>query len=91
MYLGGPNIAAEVYKGEYANARLCGNKAWTTALCKFLSQPRFTVWANTDIVTHEVLGRLKNVYAIGSGIMSSLSGYGSIHRNLSKMKLELKR
>ena len=24
LYLGGPNIAAEVYNREYANARICG-------------------------------------------------------------------
>jgi len=25
LYLGGPNIAAEVWRGEYATARLCGS------------------------------------------------------------------
>jgi hypothetical protein len=32
-----------------------------------LRQPHFIVWDNSDLVTHEVMGGLKNVYAIGAG------------------------
>ncbi|KAL5719792.1 glycerol-3-phosphate dehydrogenase (NAD(+)) [Ranunculus cassubicifolius] len=53
-YLGGPNIASEIYNKEYANARI------------FLRQPHFIVWDNSDLITHEVMGGLKNVYAIGA-------------------------
>lgn len=67
LYLGGPNIASEVYNKEYANARICGAEKWRKPLAKFLRQPHFIVWDNPDIVTHEVMGGLKNVYAIGAG------------------------
>ncbi|KAF7804059.1 glycerol-3-phosphate dehydrogenase [NAD(+)] GPDHC1, cytosolic [Senna tora] len=66
LYLGGPNIASEVYNKEYANARICGAEKWRKPLAKFLRQPQFIVWDNSDLVTHEVMGGLKNVYAIGA-------------------------
>ena len=67
LYLGGPNIASEIYNKEYANARICGAEKWRKPLAKFLRQPHFIVWDNSDLVTHEVMGGLKNVYAIGAG------------------------
>lgn len=69
LYLGGPNIASEVYNKEYANARICGSEKWRKALGKFLRQSHFIVWDNSDLVTHEVMGGLKNVYAIGAGVI----------------------
>ncbi|XP_061339034.1 glycerol-3-phosphate dehydrogenase [NAD(+)] GPDHC1, cytosolic-like isoform X1 [Gastrolobium bilobum] len=66
LYLGGPNIASEIYNKEYANARICGDEKWRKHLAKFLRQPQFIVWDNSDLVTHEVMGGLKNVYAIGA-------------------------
>ncbi|KAH9609040.1 hypothetical protein KSS87_007654 [Heliosperma pusillum] len=68
LYLGGPNIASEVYNKEYANARICGSEKWRKALALFMRQPHFIVWDNGDLVTHEVMGGLKNVYAIGADI-----------------------
>lgn len=67
LYLGGPNIASEIYNKEYANARICGAEKWRKPLARFLRQPHFIVWDNGDLVTHEVMGGLKNVYAIGAG------------------------
>ncbi len=66
LYLGGPNIAAEMYNREYANARICGSEKWRKPLAQFLQQPHFVVWDNNDLTTHEVMGGLKNVYAIGA-------------------------
>ncbi|KAL5719801.1 glycerol-3-phosphate dehydrogenase (NAD(+)) [Ranunculus cassubicifolius] len=65
-YLGGPNIASEIYNKEYANARICGADKWRKVLAKFLRQPHFIIWDNSDLITHEVMGGLKNVYAIGA-------------------------
>lgn len=73
LYLGGPNIAAEIYNREYANARICGSDIWRKRLAKFLRQPHFIVWDNSDLVTHEVMGGLKNVYAIGAGMVAALT------------------
>lgn len=52
---------------EYANARICGAEKWRKPLARFLRQPHFVVWDNGDLVTHELMGGLKNVYAIGAG------------------------
>ncbi|KAJ0039140.1 hypothetical protein Pint_23858 [Pistacia integerrima] len=73
LYLGGPNIASEIYDKEYANARICGAEKWRKPLAKFLRQPHFIVWDNEDLVTHEVMGGLKNVYAIGAGMVAALT------------------
>lgn len=72
LYLGGPNIASEIYNKEYANARICGSDKWRKPLAKFLRQPHFIVWDNGDLITHEVMGGLKNVYAIGAGKIDHL-------------------
>ncbi|KAJ6380877.1 hypothetical protein OIU77_029718 [Salix suchowensis] len=71
LYLGGPNIASEIHNKEYANARICGADKWRKPLAKFLRQPHFIVWDNSDLVTHEVMGGLKNVYAIGAGMVAA--------------------
>eukprot|EP01018_Ginkgo_biloba_P035477 Gb_04009 [translate_table: standard] len=73
LYLGGPNIASEIYNKEYANARICGSDKWRKPLANFLRQPHFIVWDNSDLVTHEVMGGLKNVYAIGAGMVAALT------------------
>ncbi|XP_072955330.1 probable glycerol-3-phosphate dehydrogenase [NAD(+)] 1, cytosolic [Typha angustifolia] len=73
LYLGGPNIASEIYNKEYANARICGAEKWRKPLAKFLRQPQFIVWDNSDLITHEVMGGLKNVYAIGAGLVAALT------------------
>ncbi|KAL6498463.1 hypothetical protein OROHE_026560 [Orobanche hederae] len=73
LYLGGPNIASEIYDREYANARICGAEKWRLPLAKFLRHPHFIVWDNSDLVTHEVMGGLKNVYAIGAGMVAALT------------------
>ncbi|XP_030493793.2 probable glycerol-3-phosphate dehydrogenase [NAD(+)] 1, cytosolic [Cannabis sativa] len=73
LYLGGPNIASEIYNKEYANARICGGEKWRKPLATFLRQPHFIVWDNGDLVTHEVMGGLKNVYAIGAGMVAALT------------------
>ncbi|XP_024983310.1 glycerol-3-phosphate dehydrogenase [NAD(+)] GPDHC1, cytosolic-like isoform X1 [Cynara cardunculus var. scolymus] len=82
LYLGGPNIASEIYNKEYANARLCGAEKWRKPLAKFLRQPHFIVWDNGDLVTHEVMGGLKNVYAIGAGMVASLTNESATSKSV---------
>ncbi|KAF9686419.1 hypothetical protein SADUNF_Sadunf03G0156600 [Salix dunnii] len=78
LYLGGPNIASEIYDKEYANARICGAEKWRKPLARFLRQPNFIVWDNGDLITHEVMGGLKNVYAIGAGIRFASTVCGAL-------------
>ncbi|KAK4485466.1 hypothetical protein RD792_008107 [Penstemon davidsonii] len=82
LYLGGPNIASEIYNKEYANARICGADKWRFALAKFLRQPHFIVWDNSDLVTHEVMGGLKNVYAIGAGMVAALTNESATSKSV---------
>ncbi|PKU64888.1 probable glycerol-3-phosphate dehydrogenase [NAD(+)] 1, cytosolic [Dendrobium catenatum] len=82
LYLGGPNIASEIYNKEYANARICGAEKWRKSLAKFLRQPHFIVWDNSDLVTHEVMGGLKNVYAIGAGMVASLTNESATSKSV---------
>lgn len=82
LYLGGPNIASEIYHKEYANARICGAEKWRKPLAKFLRQPHFIVWDNSDLVTHEVMGGLKNVYAIGAGMVATLTNESATSKSV---------
>ncbi|XP_061339035.1 glycerol-3-phosphate dehydrogenase [NAD(+)] GPDHC1, cytosolic-like isoform X2 [Gastrolobium bilobum] len=82
LYLGGPNIASEIYNKEYANARICGDEKWRKHLAKFLRQPQFIVWDNSDLVTHEVMGGLKNVYAIGAGMVAALTNESATSKSV---------
>merc|ERR1712193_142669 len=69
LYFGGPNIAADLWRGEYATARLCGVDELRKPLAELLTQSQLSVWHNRDVITHEVMGGLKNVYAIAAGIV----------------------
>lgn len=82
LYLGGPNIASEIYDKEYANARICGANKWRKPLANFLRQPHFIVWDNSDLVTHEVMGGLKNVYAIGAGMVAALTNESATSKSV---------
>ncbi|EMS55490.1 Glycerol-3-phosphate dehydrogenase [NAD(P)+] [Triticum urartu] len=82
LYLGGPNIASEIYNKEYANARICGTDKWRKPLAKFLRQPHFIVWDNSDLITHEVMGGLKNVYAIGAGMVAALTNESATSKSV---------
>lgn len=82
LYLGGPNIASEIYNKEYANARICGAGKWRKPLARFLRQPHFIVWDNGDLVTHEVMGGLKNVYAIGAGMVAALTNESATSKSV---------
>ncbi|KAH7848863.1 hypothetical protein Vadar_009393 [Vaccinium darrowii] len=82
LYLGGPNIASEIYNMEYANARICGAEKWRKPLAEFLRQPHFIVWDNGDLVTHEVMGGLKNAYAIGAGMIAALTNESATSKSV---------
>jgi len=82
LYLGGPNIASEIYNKEYANARICGADKWRKPLAKFLRQPHFIVWDNSDLITHEVMGGLKNIYAIGAGMVAALTNESATSKSV---------
>lgn len=71
--LSGPNLAAEIMAGQPA-ATLVGSRfreviqAGQTAL----NSPRFRVFGSYDIMGAELAGALKNVVALGSGVLGGL-------------------
>jgi len=77
LYFGGPNIAIEIWRGEYATARLCGVDEFRAPLAAMLGHPQLSVWHNRDVITHEVMGGLKNVYAIGAGLVDEACKHGA--------------
>lgn len=77
LYFGGPNIAIDLWRGEYATARLCGIDELRKPLAELFSQSQLSVWHNRDVITHEVMGGLKNVYAIAAGIMDESSKHSA--------------
>merc|ERR550514_2173093 len=77
LYFRGPNIAIDLWRGEYATARLCGVDELRKPLAELFSQSQLSVWHNRDVITHEVMGGLKNVYAIATGIMDESSKHSA--------------
>ena len=75
--LSGPNLAMEIISGKPSSSviasadLLAAGKAQT-----LLNSPLFRVYTNTDIVGVELGGALKNIIAIGSGIVDGLE-YGA--------------
>ncbi|KAM7490493.1 hypothetical protein LguiA_033414 [Lonicera macranthoides] len=57
------------YNREYVNARICRAEKWRKPLAKFLRQSHFISCDNSDLVTHEVMVDLKNVYIIKAAPM----------------------
>ncbi|CAL9039321.1 unnamed protein product [Musa banksii] len=82
FFVGGPNIASEIYSKGYANARICGAKKWRKPLTKFLRKPHFIVWDNCDLITHKAMGGLKNVYAIGAGMIVALTNESAMSKSV---------
>jgi glycerol-3-phosphate dehydrogenase (NAD(P)+) len=75
--LSGPNFAREVAKG-YPTASVVASKSESlaTELQQLLSTETFRVYRSTDVAGVEIGSVLKNVVAIGAGIVEGL-GYGA--------------
>jgi len=74
--LSGPNLYKEVLRGLPASAVVAaGNGAIAKQAQKLLTTPNFCVYTNTDVVGVELGGALKNIVALGAGMVDGL-GYG---------------
>ena len=69
--LSGPNLAAEIMAGQ-PTATVIGSKFQEVidAGKKVLQSPKFHVFGSNDMLGAEVAGALKNVIALGSGILT---------------------
>ena len=89
--LSGPNLAREIIKGLPASAVVAAADATIAKQAQeLLNTPTFCVYTNTDVIGVELGGALKNVIALGAGMVDGLE-YGDnakaafITRGLTEM------
>jgi glycerol-3-phosphate dehydrogenase (NAD(P)+) len=89
--LSGPNLFKEVLQGLPASAVVAaGDEAIAKKAQKLLTTPNFCIYTNTDVIGVELGGALKNIIALGAGMIDGL-GYGDnakaafITRGLTEM------
>jgi len=89
--LSGPNLYKEILKNLPASAVVAAeDEAVTRKAQKLLTAPNFSVYTNHDVIGVELGGALKNVIALGAGMVDGL-GYGDnakaafITRGLTEM------
>ena len=71
--LSGPNLATEVARGlPTATVIACEDGECATNLQTALGSPRFRIYTSRDVVSIELGGALKNVFAIAAGISDGL-------------------
>jgi glycerol-3-phosphate dehydrogenase (NAD(P)+) len=71
--LSGPNLASEVAKGlPTATVIACDDADCAASLQTTLGSPRFRIYTSMDVVSIELGGALKNVFAIAAGISDGL-------------------
>jgi glycerol-3-phosphate dehydrogenase (NAD(P)+) len=89
--LSGPNLATEVMLGLPASAVIAAaDETVAQKAQELLNTPDFCVYTNTDVIGVELGGALKNIIALGAGMVDGL-GYGDnakaafITRGLTEM------
>ncbi len=89
--LSGPNLAGEIIRGLPASAVVANaDAAIAKRAQELLSSPNFNVYTNSDVIGVELGGALKNIIALGAGMVDGL-GYGDnakaafITRGLTEM------
>jgi glycerol-3-phosphate dehydrogenase (NAD(P)+) len=74
--LSGPNLSQEILRDLPAAAVVAAHsEAITKKAQKLLNTPNLCIYTNTDVVGVELGGALKNIIALGAGIVDGL-GYG---------------
>jgi glycerol-3-phosphate dehydrogenase (NAD(P)+) len=89
--LSGPNLFKEILRGLPASAVVAANDETTARKAqKLLSAPNYCVYTNSDVIGVELGGALKNIIALGAGMVDGLD-YGDnakaafITRGLTEM------
>ncbi|MFH1662356.1 MAG: NAD(P)H-dependent glycerol-3-phosphate dehydrogenase [Chloroflexota bacterium] len=89
--LSGPNLFREILQGLPASAVLAAeDNAIAKKAQKLITAPNFSIYTNNDVIGVEMGGALKNIIALGAGMIDGL-GYGDnskaafITRGLTEM------
>ena len=89
--ISGPNISSEIYDGLPATTVIGIHKKNEEKIRKIFNSNKFRAYSSNDIIGIEVGGILKNIFAIGAGIIqeyklgtNSMAAY--ITRSLNEMK-----
>ncbi len=71
--LSGPNMAVEVARGlPTATVIGCDNESCATELQSFLGSELFRIYSSNDVISIELGGALKNVFALPAGVSDGL-------------------
>jgi glycerol-3-phosphate dehydrogenase (NAD(P)+) len=71
--LSGPNLSQEINRGLPATSVLaCTNRSNAENLRQLFNLPNFTVFTSSDVIGVELCGALKNVIALGAGMVDGL-------------------
>lgn len=71
--LSGPNLAVEVVRSlPTATVIGCANEKYAIELQRFLGSEHFRIYTSDDVVSIELGGALKNVFAIAAGVSDGL-------------------
>jgi len=88
--ISGPNISIEIYNGLPATTVIGIDKSIEEKIRKLFNSEKFRAYSSNDILGIEIGGVLKNIYAIGAGIIqeyklgtNSMASY--ITRSLNEM------
>jgi len=68
--ISGPNISSEIYQGLPSSTVIGINKIHETYLRNVFNSNKFRAYSSNDIIGIEMGGILKNIFAIGAGIIN---------------------
>ena len=89
-FFSGPSFADEVIQGKPTAMSICGNKELTKVGSLFVHS-NIRIYYSSNIQTIEFLGVIKNIYAIGAGIIDGLDlGYNARASYITRCIHEIK-
>src|SRR6516225_8481047 len=91
--MSGPSFAMEVARGDPTAVTIAGSDTELTHVVQqALSDPRFRLYTNSDVVGVELGGSLKNVIAIAAGVCDGLGlGHNSVAALITRGLAEMTR
>ena len=90
--LSGPNISSEIYDGLPATTVLGINEEYEENIRIIFNTDTFRAYSSNDIIGIEIGGILKNIFAIGAGIISEYNfGTNAMASYITRSMIEIKK